>query len=218
MSGDSKTGLIVSTTIASLFCVLCVSVSFYVMYRLLKFKDDDLIQYFTHCIQFTLICGTLTSIASLGFCISHHVDPYNYNIHGEKWWLHHSFIFRAVSTCLWYLQKIGLFFIFNGRLYYGFIKSNYAISRFVFLSLNTLTAIIAISTLSFSYCALLLSLPQDITTFGFQSFRIWWTFASVIFIILFNVRLLSVSIYIAMNFYLITNICLSMNLYLITNS
>ena len=188
---DTETALIASIVIASILAVSSVSVTIFVILRFLK-HTEDVLKYFSYCTMFTLICGMLTSSFNMAFCISEHVDSYNWFIHGPKWWTHQSFILRLIVTCLWYLQKIGLFFIFNGRLYYGFVQSNYAVPKSVFLSLNILTPVIAIVTLSVGYYALIMDLSETLINFGFQSFRVWWIIMSLLFIVLFNVRLISV--------------------------
>ena len=188
---DTQAGLIASIVIASSLSTISVGLSIYVITQLFKYPDG-IIKYFNYSIIFTLICGALTSIFNLSFCISEHADPYDWFIHGPKWWLHQSFLLRLITTCLWYLQKIGLFYIFNGRLYYGFLTSGYSYSKIIFWSLNILTPIIALSTLFIGYYAVINYMNEAIISFGFQSFRVWWIFISLLFIILFNIRLLNV--------------------------
>ena len=188
---DTETGLITSIIIASLLAIISITLSIYVIFKLFK-HPDNIIQYFTYSIIFTVTSGALTSIFNFTFCVSEHVDPYDWFIHGPKWWLHQSFLLRLITTCLWYLQKIGLFYIFNGRLYYVFITSAYAYNPIRFWSLNIITPIIALSTLFLGYYAVIYYPNQTLISIGFQSFRIWWIFISLLFIFSFNIRLLNV--------------------------
>ena len=192
---DSETGILVSISIATILAVTCTSISAVVIWRLWK-HSEQVITYFKCCIMFTLIFGIIATCFSAAYCITQHVDPYNWFVHGPEWWLHQSFIFRLITTCSWYLQKIGLFFIFNGRLYYGFCQSNYAVPKYVLISLNILTPTIAITSLFVGYYAVINFLSPDLISFCFQSFRIWWIIMSVVFMVLFNVRLLSVCIFV----------------------
>ena len=196
MSGiqDSETGLVISIIISSILAVSCVTITVFVMWRLWKYSEE-VIRYFKCCIIFTLIFGVLATCFTVAFCINQLVSPYNWFIHGPKWWAHQSFILRLITTVTWYLQKIGLFYIFNGRLYYGFCQSKYAVPKCVLISLNIATPTIALTGLFVGYYSYINYLSEDLISFCFQSFRVWWSLMSVVFMVLFNVRLLSVCTY-----------------------
>eukprot|EP00485_Elphidium_margaritaceum_P019516 CAMPEP_0202728412 /NCGR_PEP_ID=MMETSP1385-20130828/185613_1 /ASSEMBLY_ACC=CAM_ASM_000861 /TAXON_ID=933848 /ORGANISM="Elphidium margaritaceum" /LENGTH=417 /DNA_ID=CAMNT_0049394659 /DNA_START=85 /DNA_END=1335 /DNA_ORIENTATION=- len=185
---DSEAGLIISCVLSAIILVLTLILASYILVQL-RVKRSQLSLYFKFWVSFAVVSGVLDVASILSFCVSEYVDPYDWFKHGEKWWLHLSFILRGLCSMFYYFQKIGLFFIFNGRLYYSFKGSVYALNKCVFQSLNTLTTAIALISLFIAYYGLIAGLSPILFGTAFQVFRVWWAVMGFLFLILFNRRI-----------------------------
>eukprot|EP01083_Nonionella_stella_P117115 348608_1 len=148
----------------------------------------------TQYFQFNAVFSNLFNSISC-FCVSIYLVWLTvYPLEDTDFFLTHGSIrMRIATTVCWYLGKIFLFLIFNGRLYYAFRNSKYRSNYVLFKSLNVFVIIHAIISLIVGYLGVLTLRNEIVANIGFNTFHIDLTILLFYLSFQFNRRMFHLS-------------------------
>eukprot|EP01084_Bolivina_argentea_P193917 332670_1 len=106
---------------------------------------------------------------------------------------HESIRLRVATTASWYIGKIFLFLIFNGRLFYAFRNSKYRSNHLLFKSLNIFIILHAIFSLIIGYVGVMILHNEIIANIGFNTFHVNLAILLFYLSIQFNRRMFSLA-------------------------
>eukprot|EP01083_Nonionella_stella_P252846 870704_1 len=96
---------------------------------------------------------------------------------------------RAVPTIFWWSSKVSIIYLYNGRLYYTFLRSVYRTERWFFIFINVLVAVAAPVSIICGFIGVNLGNKIMITT-SFQGFRTLYVVLTLILVIMFSKKML----------------------------
>eukprot|EP01083_Nonionella_stella_P006390 18539_1 len=170
--------------LSSLLSVASVLIAIVVIYRINQVKEHKTKaaaeQYVARTSQVAVVCNILCCLSVLMYCIWIVFDDQ----HDLQWFI----ALRSATTVCWFVAKISLIWLHNGRLYYAFIHSAFQVSEALFISINVIIAVAAPLCLVLGYVGVWNGLFWMISL-GFEGFRFIYLVLTCFILIMFNNRL-----------------------------
>ena len=166
---ESALALTVAVSIFSLIVSsLCIflTVLFIKQYAKMRGGKSDS-TYFRVTSQTALIGNTLCAISISIYCLWVTIDPpVDEGDNNNEWFI----AVRATPTVFWWASKVSIVYLYNGRLYFTFLRSHFKSKRWIFIFVNVTITICAPLSLICGFIGVHLGNPIMITT-SFQGFR-----------------------------------------------
>eukprot|EP00484_Ammonia_sp_Unknown_P014651 CAMPEP_0197070556 /NCGR_PEP_ID=MMETSP1384-20130603/200970_1 /TAXON_ID=29189 /ORGANISM="Ammonia sp." /LENGTH=343 /DNA_ID=CAMNT_0042508979 /DNA_START=23 /DNA_END=1054 /DNA_ORIENTATION=+ len=139
------------------------------------------------CLAFAALNGLFNSV----YCFWLLVDP---AFDDAMFYTQHpSHIQRITSTVSWYISKVALLWFFNGRLYYVFRGSVFAVNRKLFIGINVVSTVAAAVCLPSAYICVYAH-QLHLAELSFNSFRVLYQILVFTILFMFTRRLLALNV------------------------